>query len=1039
MKKDKLDLLGEALTCGETAELYSHLARECHYYSESSGKCFNNSDDIIAFFSRKKLQNIDNSLNTYKKVSLNEISIIKKECDENALLLYQFDERYPMAVVTIKTDEIGLINDIYLSRDGEKYNVVFYDDIAKLDVPSTVNPLSPKELWRNQMSKSFCGQEKEEESNIDKDGLYVWRKANEYWLFWLDNNGYNVEETKIFSDCIGYRCNRKGFEYTIYMFARGPEMTIDLNGDYCSKLLNYEFSKNSIVLVASLNVKRKVENGEILLTVCNHYESEEKPKELWRVTEIGEETVLEFYPRKEMCDIKWKLIYAFNRENVDVFDCITACEGFEFEDLNGDVYKDKCALNKLKSLHQQYGNMKYGYVSFDEVIYSAVPYIYDYGYFGFTVNNRNKIIKIVAYPYSRCENGDFLYLELLEDEHMYNHVPELVSVESFPPVKTERFALKLTYDSGEIVKFVLPINIASEDDEIIEFCGYIFTDGIFSSCQVQKQGKANRGTTIQFKNGFEISALQCYEEGQNYTEPILSNRILYEDEAVALKENWFWDVVNVYEDEKTEILRVLIRGEAFNFNGRSTLVHRNGKRATSLEFDYLDHYDEGYSLVRKDGFGYGYIDDKAKVAIPFKYEIAESFRNGKARVYNNGEWFFVDKTGNETHIHNKNHKYEEICDYFEGLCRVSTKKLRFTDLAYHSDYEHLAGVWGYINENGEEIISPQYIYACDFEDGLAFVCKGEWTKDEKWNNKYNTGRYWTEEELWGAIDKSGREIIPCKFDEIKNFWDTTEVFMAHYGGWEKGGWGIIDHQGNWLVDPIFEYIGSEYCDGLFKSCSFNQDEDECEPPFGIYDLKQGKVLFEPQFSDVSFAENGLLSVEVYDEKLNRTVEKIIDREGKEQFYSEYSLIYIHQYPHRVEIFSEGESRSGLIDREGKVVVPCIYNTPYAGICCEKNIIVFIENEKMGLKNLKGETIVPAIYDKIEGTREPLLTVTVKEGKNDKKGLININGDVILPVEYEEIRWTVDNKHLILKNSHYCSFATLSYKNGKKEVSVIEAL
>lgn len=72
-------------------------------------------------------------------------------------------------------------------------------------------------------------------------------------------------------------------------------------------------------------------------------------------------------------------------------------------------------------------------------------------------------------------------------------------------------------------------------------------------------------------------------------------------------------------------------------------------------------------------------------------------------------------------------------------------------------------------------------------------------------------------------------------------------------------------------------------------------------------------------------------------------------------------------------------------------------------------------------------------------RKNLITVTVKEGKNDKKGLINISGDVILPIEYEEIRWTVDNKHLILKNSHYCSFATLSYKNGKKEVSVIEAL
>ena len=128
------------------------------------------------------------------------------------------------------------------------------------------------------------------------------------------------------------------------------------------------------------------------------------------------------------------------------------------------------------------------------------------------------------------------------------------------------------------------------------------------------------------------------------------------------------------------------------------------------------------------------------------------------------------------------------------------------DLAYHSDYSEIAGTWGFVNEDGVEVVPPQYIYAEDFYGGIAIVCKGKWTIDKKWDNKYNSGRYWTEEEMWGAIDKEGNEVIPFIFDEIKHFGDVDDVFMAHYGGWKDGHWGVIDNQGNWLAEPIFEDI-----------------------------------------------------------------------------------------------------------------------------------------------------------------------------------------------------------------------------------------
>ncbi|MCL1991554.1 MAG: WG repeat-containing protein, partial [Spirochaetes bacterium] len=64
------------------------------------------------------------------------------------------------------------------------------------------------------------------------------------------------------------------------------------------------------------------------------------------------------------------------------------------------------------------------------------------------------------------------------------------------------------------------------------------------------------------------------------------------------------------------------------------------------------------------------------------------------------------------------------------------------------------------------------------------------------------------------INKTGKEIIPCKFDEIKYFmnhgteeaesseeYGASSYLMAHFGGWQNGNWGVIDYSGNWVVPP----------------------------------------------------------------------------------------------------------------------------------------------------------------------------------------------------------------------------------------------
>jgi hypothetical protein len=197
------------------------------------------------------------------------------------------------------------------------------------------------------------------------------------------------------------------------------------------------------------------------------------------------------------------------------------------------------------------------------------------------------------------------------------------------------------------------------------------------------------------------------------------------------------------------------------------------------------------------------------------------------------------------------------------MLRVSASNMGDYSLAYHSDY-HEPGLWGYLDSTGKEIIEPQYIFAFDFdsegEHGLARVCKGKWTIDKKWDNKYNTGKYWSETQLWGMIDKTGREVIPCIYDEIMLPWEVNEKYLrVHYGGWKEGKWGIIDYSGEWVVEPMFEDLGYETSDDYVAF--LNEDKwNADEIPIGIYSINEKKVIFEPQFIDVEFLENGTFLV-----------------------------------------------------------------------------------------------------------------------------------------------------------------------------------
>jgi hypothetical protein len=181
---------------------------------------------------------------------------------------------------------------------------------------------------------------------------------------------------------------------------------------------------------------------------------------------------------------------------------------------------------------------------------------------------------------------------------------------------------------------------------------------------------------------------------------------------------------------------------------------------------------------------------------------------------------------------------------------------------------------------------------------------------------------------------------------------------------------------------------------------------------GVYDTKTQKVIFEPQFEDIYFLDNGLIRVEVLDETLGHTIVKIIDREGKEKFHSEYDSIYgALMSPYwETSIMEDVERKRGLIDDEGNVVVPCLYeDISGSKELLSKKKFIFQQGKKKGICRFDGTVEIQPIYDEISDCNHDMYITKAKcEDDSLYYGLITDTGEEVLPTIYHRLSWGAED-------------------------------
>lgn len=180
---------------------------------------------------------------------------------------------------------------------------------------------------------------------------------------------------------------------------------------------------------------------------------------------------------------------------------------------------------------------------------------------------------------------------------------------------------------------------------------------------------------------------------------------------------------------------------------RLIYIDKTGKEVVSTNYESGGDFKDGMASVKDEDWKTGFIDKTGKLVIPCKYDDAGDFSEGHAFVAKNGKLAIINSQGMEVTpfiydyaIEDEETEGEEtlIGTFSDGLAWVAKN-----------------GKYGYVNSKGNVVIP--FVYpkgdfqsVFDFKNGIARVM-------DTTTNKY------------GFIDKHGKQVIPCKFDEASDF------------------------------------------------------------------------------------------------------------------------------------------------------------------------------------------------------------------------------------------------------------------------------
>lgn len=346
----------------------------------------------------------------------------------------------------------------------------------------------------------------------------------------------------------------------------------------------------------------------------------------------------------------------------------------------------------------------------------------------------------------------------------------------------------------------------------------------------------------------------------------------------------------------------------------------------------------------KDNGSFGWMDLNGKIVIPAQYGTVGFFKEGLAWAERNGKYGFVNKA-NEVMIP---FKFTSANDFDKGRAIVELDTL-----------------FGIVDRSGAFIIPAKFKDIGQYAEGLIYA---------------------VEDSLYGFFDGFGFPRIPAQFDEAFSF--SNGMAKVNYKGYEA----YIDEYGAYVIRPLFTEINI-YTDSLivaedgdyFKLAYYSGKVlDNLMPIDDIGVLKNNRCIFFYDGMVGYLNEKGKVVVQpTYDEFTNAKTDG--------EFNGNYAKV-------------SKKEKFGIIDRDGKVVVPISY--PVLGKV--GTLVAFEKGGKWGFIDLSNRVVIQPSYEYAESFASGLGIVQMLT----LRGAINSKGQVVIPLEHTTIK-QLDEAHFLV--------------------------
>ncbi len=723
-------------------------------------------------------------------------------------------------------------------------------------------------------------------------------------------------ETIIEDDYIAYisRFGTTDTAYLMFMITEdGQGFTMDIN--YAKKLVNEWEAKGYKTYVLSERVRLEYYHG--------------KGAEIYEISQVNGKPLMTLSEHRCWEYYRRKTISVFRSDNEEEYECLFEPDVTVASITRGGNEKrigsGIAAVKKLfagclaKTAYKELGSRR---------IYSRTLFA-DGKEINLSASRRNLICKLTI---EETAGGSFIFDEKENDcGSLIDAIPELRGVRALDPAMMHGYAVQLSYSDGTIRNYYLHMFEEREIPEMCQIDGYEFTRDIFMTAKLDEDGN------VLFSNGYRIPRHIAYYRAYRQLQIEHTDRILGENAGISIR--------SVY---RTPLKNHLSLPEEC-FGPNIPLLDNIGNRTSDIAL-----YSKREPIFLGDIFigrveptgKYGYIFKNGTWAAPPVYNKAEDLCDWGlvikvSRSVNGKETdFFITHSGQEVPLKDGT----EFGFLSDGLISFNTEAWEGPrpDAGYYDyhNYELTPGAWGFMDYEGNVVIEPKYVYAIDvFDDPDHFV----------------VARFIGDKLLWGVIDEKGNEVIPCSYPGLYSRWDYAGA--AAFQLEKDGPFGLIDFDGNVILEPLFDYIDGYYPERRLVAAGEWEDE------LGLYSLDLKKMIIPPEYGYIDCKDQYIEC-----ETLNINY-RYFDYNGKELPISGYFVVKESNGAYVVR----KDGKDGLISRDGEIIIPPqptreilferMLKINMAG-SYERSCYITCTEKLKGLSKTTGELILPQIYSEI---------------------------------------------------------------------------